>query len=246
MDELASDLLASVFSHLPPDEVPPLARVQRSWNTATDDRELWRILATRTFGLQACDEFSGTSCKRLFQRVAWIRNNWMASAPRTTIETLEPHDGPRGWLITALAENGGIIAAGGTDGTIRLWRTATRKFLGTLVGHTSTVSALLVSADGRRIYSGSWDKALRTWDVATQECTQHMAVAHRRAVMCLHLQEEALISGGGDGRVAFWDLELGLSCYSKREDWPVGQTHLSRLLSFRRQYPSRATLAGTL
>ena len=37
----------------------------------------------------------------------------------------------------------------------------------TLEGHTDWVSSVCVSADGSRLFSGSWDNTIKVWDVAT-------------------------------------------------------------------------------
>ena len=55
------------------------------------------------------------------------------------------------------------------DNTLRLWDLATGETLRTLEGHTCSVSAVAVLADGSRALSGSWDNTLRLWDLATGE-----------------------------------------------------------------------------
>ena len=51
---------------------------------------------------------------------------------------------------------------------------------------------------------------------------QQLFRAHTRAVTCLLLlNEQVLVSGGGDARVIFWDLVSGRSSRTEREDWPV-------------------------
>ena len=48
-------------------------------------------------------------------------------------------------------------------------------FCGVLVGHGSTVWSAGFSPDGTKVVSGSSDKTLRLWNVATGECEQTLA-----------------------------------------------------------------------
>ncbi|MEO0529953.1 MAG: WD40 repeat domain-containing protein [Planctomycetota bacterium] len=58
-----------------------------------------------------------------------------------------------------------LLAVGDTRNDVRVWNTDTRSPRLALRGHTGTVAALAVSADGRRLVSGSFDTTVRVWDL---------------------------------------------------------------------------------
>ncbi len=53
------------------------------------------------------------------------------------------------------------------DATIRIWETTTGKHLRTLEGHLAGISTIAWSPDSKTLASGSDDKSIRLWDVAT-------------------------------------------------------------------------------
>jgi hypothetical protein len=61
------------------------------------------------------------------------------------------------------------IAAGGTDGTIKVWDTESGQQLLTLQGHFENINGVLFSSDGSRIVSASVDKTIRIWDATPVE-----------------------------------------------------------------------------
>jgi len=212
------DVLPTVLSHLSAERVASLATVHRSWRAAAEDATLWKSLAAVAFGVSTTAAENGAACKRRFQQAAWTRQNFRSSAPRTVVgEVFSGNGQPVGWFASSLAQSAsGMVACGGTDGNIRLWSLVrcgagwAPDANGNLRGHTASISALAFDPDGRLLYSGSWDKWIRVWDVRTGECVRQWQ-AHSRAVMCLLVQRDAghatiLISGGGDGRVCFWRL----------------------------------------
>jgi hypothetical protein len=67
--------------------------------------------------------------------------------------------------VTFMAGDRQVASAGG-DG-VRLWDVASNAELRFLQGHTALVTHLVVSADGKRIVSGSFDRTARLWDVDT-------------------------------------------------------------------------------
>lgn len=254
MDGLPTDLLPRILGRLPASQVGSLATVSHSYHGASQDAQLWRALAAAAFGVAASDD--ANQCKRLFQSKAWTRANWRSPKPSTKISALAPPAAApnwRTWFATALAQSpAGVIACGGTDGTIRLWRVGAdgNVPLGTLHGHSSSISALAIDKDAHFLCSGAWDKTIRVWDLRSQEAAPAAPLrqwkAHGRAVMCLMLHVDpqrgrtTLVSGGGDGRVCFWNVtgegaesaeappaetaaseEAPVGARTGREDWPV-------------------------
>ncbi|MFN2456536.1 MAG: WD40 repeat domain-containing protein, partial [Pyrinomonadaceae bacterium] len=54
------------------------------------------------------------------------------------------------------------------DNTVRLWDARTRKSLGVLAGHSSTIYGVAFSPDGRTLASASADKTIRLWNARTR------------------------------------------------------------------------------
>uniref|UniRef100_A0A7S0IZV8 F-box domain-containing protein n=1 Tax=Calcidiscus leptoporus TaxID=127549 RepID=A0A7S0IZV8_9EUKA len=227
MDTLPTELLSSLFAHCAPKQVVRLASTCRSWQLASQDAALWRGLAAIAFGKDAiCGDGDG---QQLFREAAWTQANWRSLAPSVRVDRLEgeAHTG----MVTCVATEGELLVSGGNDCVVRLWDLATHTLKRTFRGHLGAVSSLLLDLPRDALYSGSWDKSVRCWDVRSGECVS-VCELHRRSVVCLQLLGDVLVSGGGDGRVIFWQLPrgaegrssrraIGAHVRSEREDTPV-------------------------
>ena len=79
-----------------------------------------------------------------------------------------------------------------------------------LRGHTEAVTAVAFSADERFLASGSTDRTVKLWDIATGKeiFTLH---GHAKSVTCLVFSPDSkrLVSGSADSRVTVWDTATG-------------------------------------
>ena len=74
-------------------------------------------------------------------------------------------------LALAFSPDGGLLASGGSDNTIRLWNPTTGENIRTITTHTSLGSVLTVafSPDGSLLASGGNNNTVRLWDPVTGE-----------------------------------------------------------------------------
>jgi sterol desaturase/sphingolipid hydroxylase (fatty acid hydroxylase superfamily) len=112
-------------------------------------------------------------------------------------------------LGVAISADGGLIASGGEDGTVRVWDAEGRAQL-TLPGHERPVRSVAISADRRVIVSGGYDGAVRVWDAATGQ-EKFALRGHRGFVLGVAVSADGrrVASAGADGTVRVWDGETG-------------------------------------
>src|SRR6185312_8263620 len=79
-------------------------------------------------------------------------------------------------------------------------------------GHTSAVTALAFSADGRWIASGGQDKPIRIWEIATGG-ERRILTGHTNGITALAFSPDGqqLASSSEDGTVRMWDPASGTS-----------------------------------
>jgi WD40 repeat protein len=109
--------------------------------------------------------------------------------------------------------------------------------LQTLEGHGNYISAVAISPDGKRGLSGSDDRTLKLWNLATGK-TIHTLEGHRHYVRTVAISPDGrcALSGSSDKTLKLWDLATGKAIHTLQGhgDWvravaisPDGQRALS-------------------
>lgn len=78
-------------------------------------------------------------------------------------QKLSGHDGPV--LSCALSADGRLLASGGSDHTVRVYRADDGLPLASFPGHDRGVRAVALSLTGDAVYSGGEDGTLRRWPI---------------------------------------------------------------------------------
>jgi WD40 repeat protein/tRNA A-37 threonylcarbamoyl transferase component Bud32 len=80
----------------------------------------------------------------------------------------------------------------------------------TLTGHSREVSSVAISPDGKTLASGSWDKTIKLWNLATGEEIRTLT-GHSSSVYSVAISPDGktLASGSGDKTIKLWNLETG-------------------------------------
>ncbi|WP_437311456.1 TIR domain-containing protein [Sorangium sp. So ce388] len=140
-------------------------------------------------------------------------------ASRRLLSTLEGHS----WWVTACAvsPDGQRIVSASYDSTLKVWDLASGKLLSTLEGaseeiytleegHSGWVTALVISPDGQRIVSASYDSTLKVWDLASGRLLSTLEV-HSEGVTALVVSPggQRIVSASDDETLKVWDLASG-------------------------------------
>ncbi|MDI7276330.1 MAG: protein kinase, partial [Anaerolineae bacterium] len=82
--------------------------------------------------------------------------------------------------------------------------------LRTFEGHSSTVTSVAVTADGRCAVSAGWEKSLRVWELGSGECRCTLE-GHKDWVTSVALSPDGryVASGSRDNTVRLWELATG-------------------------------------
>ncbi|HEX3654599.1 MAG TPA: WD40 repeat domain-containing protein [Pirellulales bacterium] len=99
-----------------------------------------------------------------------------------------------------------VVGVGTKD--LSLWDVGTAKAISKLEGHTSTISSVSWTRDGKVLASGSYDKTVRLWEAATGK-QLHALGGHQAPVHCVAWSPDGktLASGGSDNRVLLWNAQ---------------------------------------
>jgi len=147
----------------------------------------------------------------------------------TTGVCLRLLDTRAGRLAAALSLDDGTLVAGGSDKTLRVWRSPTSTTPIELLGHRGAIQVVSASplsverspirtddgdaiSDRQVVVSGARDGDLRVWTPSNGACIRVLA-AHSSWVRSTawHPDGHTLVSAGDDRRIAIWDLATAAS-----------------------------------
>ncbi len=110
----------------------------------------------------------------------------------------------------AFSREAGLLAAGGGDGIVRLYRMSDGRLLRTLEGHQNGVRSVSFDPTGRTLASGSWDQTVKLWESSSGKLLRTLE-GHQNGVSSVSFDPtgRTLASGSDDNTVKLWESSSG-------------------------------------
>jgi WD40 repeat protein len=138
---------------------------------------------------------------------------------QTVLHTMTSHEGSI--FGVRFSPDGRFLASCSDDRSIRLWDVNTGAQVAVGWGHVSRIWQLRFHGD--KIISVSEDCTARVWACHDKElvCEQILEGHQGRNIWCQAVQDDVLVTGGGDGRVRVWDLREKPDLSDTKQVWSL-------------------------
>lgn len=157
----------------------------------------------------------------------------LTSASETRLHTLAIIQSTKDiqYLSVCYSSDGKLLAAGSSDGFIRLWDAAKRELLAEAKEHDGKVWSVSFSPNGKHIVSGGADCTVRLWEVKKNHELGHSRelYKHKKQVRCVCFSPDgkAIVSGSEDHTVSLWNVKE-----ENQREVPCGHSRTVRSVCF--------------
>ncbi|WP_437820317.1 outer membrane protein assembly factor BamB family protein [Sorangium sp. So ce1078] len=145
----------------------------------------------------------------LLHRAVRAESHWLREAPEALPELVYNRLRSAGWEAERIARTLQFMRGLPTirlRHPVRMWTGEER----TLYGHSDVVNACALSPDGQRVVSGSRDKTLKVWDIATGKLLSTLEGHSGRVNACaLSPDGQRIVSASNDRTLKVWDIATG-------------------------------------
>lgn len=112
------------------------------------------------------------------------------------------------WSPTGAGSANSVLATASFDSTIKLWDTETGRCLHNLARHKEAVYSINFSPDGKYLASGSFDRFVHVWSVATGQLVQSYQGSGGIFEVCWNSRGDRLAACYDNNNVALMDFKM--------------------------------------
>jgi WD40 repeat protein len=113
-------------------------------------------------------------------------------------------------FAVALIPNTTHVLTGGKDGILHMWDSRTGTEVARFVGHTDSITSIVVSSNGQQILTGGLDRTARLWDTLDGKEKLHLGPLPG-LIMAVAISNDGrtVVTGSTDGVGTVWDIPTG-------------------------------------